>query len=169
MTDKQLDPRYDPAFQPGFDGRVVPGLTRRQEPRSPDAGSTPTIEPLRAAPRATAQPDPYAPHDDFLTAMRQAASTDPARLPEPAAAAAPRPAWRNPFLIAVAIVGLALIAGGISGMTAAYDQRGVSATEAPYVFLVFMQLGGPMLVVLGVATLIGVGFFLAVHWQRARR
>lgn len=169
MTDKQVDPRYDPVFQPGFDGQVVKGLTRRPEPAAPASAATPTIDALRPVPR----PDPYAPHDDFLTAMRDAAASEAPRLadadvPEPRSAPPARPVWRNPFLIVVALIGAALIGIGISGMNAVATQGGFSSADSSYLYFVFMQFGGPMLVVLGIATLVGVVFFLALQWQRGR-
>ena len=75
--------------------------------------------------------------------------------------------WRNPFLIAVAALGLlCLVAGGI-WISRTRDFFDVGAQGSADFWLVMISLvGAPLLLTLGLAIVAGVLFFLARYWQR---
>ena len=158
-SDDDFDPRFDPAFQRGFDGasasdapRVVQRDARRATPaRPPEPGPT--------------QPYVSAPAIGLPPTRSDAADS------EPADAAAlddrPRP---NPFLIALGVVSVALVAAGVWGIQAA--RAPFLATDAAstvdYVGLQILQFLSPVSIALGVATAIGILFVYAVGWQKRR-
>jgi hypothetical protein len=145
-----FDPRFDPAFQRGFDGaevsdapRVVQRDVRRATPVRPPE---PTPPPL--TPSATASADP-----------------------QPSDAAAPdSPPRRNPFLIALGVVSVALVAAGVWGIQAARAPFLATDTTSSvdFVGLQILQFVSPVSIALGVATAIGILFVYAVGWQNRR-
>ncbi|GAB2465080.1 hypothetical protein HD599_000097 [Conyzicola lurida] len=149
-----FDPRFDPAFQRGFGG-----------------GPT-TDAPARAVPR----PPAPAPAQIGLPLVVQAPVTPEGTIPDlqggpDAAADVDAPKRINPFLIALAAASILLIAGGLWGVQAAREpflQTDVAA-QADYVGLQMLMEFAPMAIILGLATGLGVLFFLAAAWQRARR
>lgn len=148
----KFDPRFDPAFQRGYDG------------------------PTRAVPREKLQPT--------ITAPPAARAFDPASAPMPAAEASGQqriiveptelfddePSARrfNPFLIALLAAAVLLIGGGLY-LTSRLGELFASPTESSqydYITLQVMTIAAPMLIVLGIATGIGVLFIYAVRWGR---
>jgi hypothetical protein len=95
----------------------------------------------------------------------------PLRTDPPLAAGAPasgtREPLRNPFLLAVAALGvLCLLAGGIwIGRTRDFFDIGAQ-NEADFWLVMISLVGAPLLLTLGLAIVAGVLFFLARHWQR---
>ena len=139
-----FDSRFDPAFQRGFDGSVA------------------EIRPLVTPPAPAPAPVPDA--VDELAARAAAASTEvPSDIEED-----DEHRGFNPFLLALAIMSVGLIGGGI------YAGQAVSASYAAddvmssldYVTFSFVIYGVPLSIALGVATGIGVLFLLAVRWNR---
>ncbi|WP_166875643.1 hypothetical protein [Salinibacterium sp. ZJ450] len=167
-AEPKIDPRYNPAFQPGYDHAIhaVPASPARLRPveavrkvlsREPQT-STPTarLAPL-AAPQSTELPQ--------LDEVPDVATTDTAD-------ALARPflvVSGNPFLRALWLVGPVLTAFGLWAQwqsVSAFSGFNGGPTR-PEDFLLPQFLGGigPWCTVLGVATLVTVLVLHAVHWR----
>jgi hypothetical protein len=151
MAGERLDPRYDPAFQRGFSGDIeVPAPAGRGAPPEATRLETPAQTPAgRGAP-------PEA------TRLETPAQT-PARRP-----LALRELTRNPFLLALAVLGSGLIIGGAAWANQARQLlavRGGAATELDYWFLRTSAVAVPLLVVAGILIVAGVLFVAAVAWN----
>lgn len=168
MTDAQrkLDPRYDPAFQPGYTGPVV---SARRGP-----GSRVSVP----------APDAVAPDAEGATVAQGAPGSSAERgaaAPEPVAADADAPApareslrelLRNPFLVALTVLGAVLLIAGIAWAERArqlVETRGVASTELDYWFLQTTVVGAPLTVIAGLGVLAGVLFSAARAWERLAR
>ncbi|HTL40500.1 MAG TPA: hypothetical protein VL294_03410 [Pseudolysinimonas sp.] len=169
--EKRVDPRYDPAFQRGFEGAVTSGL-RRHPAQAPDAAIV-TPAPYRAAPdREATRPDAAAASADEAHDPRRAVpeSADGAE-PDPDAVSPARRLSRNPFLVALVVLGLALTVGGLIWANQArllVSGRGAAATDLDYWFLQATVTGAPLTIVAGVSILAGVLFVAATAWNRGR-
>jgi hypothetical protein len=73
----------------------------------------------------------------------------------------------NPFLLALLIVAVALIVTGFYIFQTVREL--FLSTEVDYVTAQAVVYAAPLIVVLGVATAIGVLFVYAVRWKRSRR
>ena len=149
-SDDEFDPRFDPAFQRGFDGEGLRAPRRPVEsaPTAPPIG-LPSIA-LPPTPPSTGETAPATPQtaDDAADDDRQ-----------------PR---RNPFLIALAVVSVALVVAGvwiIQIARAPFDGTNAAA-NVDFVFLQILGGLAPAAIALGVATAIGIVFVLAVDWQK---
>jgi hypothetical protein len=133
-----FDPRFDPAFQRGYDG---PAVTR---PATSDAP-------------APSQADPPLVRIDPQAAIAPQVEQD--ELP---------PRRGNPFLVALGVIGVALAVGGLVLVfqlrTLFGDGNG--NPDFDYVTLQTLMIAAPILAGLGLATGIGVLFVLAVRWGR---
>jgi hypothetical protein len=151
-----FDPRFDPAFQRGFGGGPTTDAPARAVPRSPAPVPVPAqigLPPVVSAPVTS---------DGTIS--------EPQGGPD-AAADVDAPTRINPFLIALTTASVLLVAGGLWGVQAAREpflQTEVSA-QADYVGLQMLMEFAPMAIILGLATGLGVLFFLAAGWRRARR
>jgi hypothetical protein len=167
MTDKdaRVDPRYDPAFQRGFEGTVTSGLRSRTAVRR-----SALVSP---APYRSAEPEPdveeYGVQE--ATTTRTGAEAEPE--PAPAYVAAPqagvRELRRNPFLIALLVLGLVMVIGGAAWANQARQtvaDRGGASTELDYWFLQATVVGAPLTIVAGIGILAGVLFIAASAWNR---
>ena len=154
-SDDEFDPRFDPAFQRGFEGVAATG-SRAPERRS----AVSTAPPAVGAPPAVAQP-PVA--GGVAGPLADSEQTDVAALDEQP----PRP---NPFLIALGVIAVVLVVAGVWGIQAARQPfLGTDvATNIDYVGLQILQLIAPVSVALGAATAIGILFVFAVGWQKRR-
>jgi hypothetical protein len=149
-----FDPRFDPAFQRGFDGAEVP-----------DAPRVVQRDVRRASP--VRPPEPTAGTAPLPPSGTGTASADP----QPSDAAAPdSPPRRNPFLIALGVVSVALVAAGVWGIQAARAPflATDTASSVDFVGLQILQFVSPVSIALGVATAIGILFVYAVGWQNRR-
>ena len=167
MADDGYDPRFDPAFQRGFEGanafpprqgqarapqpvqqRVTPppladsrGASNQERPFGGEHGPSPD----RAVERAVTE---------YVAQARAEAEESPLRL------------RGNPFLIALIVIALALIAAGVfiaSRVDAWYEDVGPDTIG--FGLLNALVYGAPIAVGLGIATLIGVMFAFAVRWR----
>lgn len=171
MSD-DFDPRFDPAFQRGYDGTAdaerSPARTAtsaaapRAHPAQPDAVSQPYFQrqpiarsqpvaqpqPVDAQPRVVAQDGTATSFDEFVETAR-------------------RP---NPFLVALVLLSVALVGGGLylvmrlPGLAA--DAQSSEAID--FATLQVLVEAAPIAISLGVATAAGVLFVFATRWDRSR-
>jgi hypothetical protein len=73
---------------------------------------------------------------------------------------------RNPFLITLVVLGLALTIGGVAWTNQVRQIVVDLATELDYWFLQVSVVGAPLTILTGIAVLAGVLFFLASAWNR---
>ena len=176
--DDDFDPRFDPAFQRGFEQRGAG--QRRTEQSGTDRGADQPRALAREARRAAAAPV-SAPAPAFDASGSAYASAPIAAPPTPSAissdqeradvaADADRPAHKNPFLIALGVLSVALVAVGVWGVQLARQPflETNLATNIDFVGLQILQMLAPVAIGLGVATAIGILFVLAVGWQKRR-
>lgn len=166
MTDEQrVDPRYDPAFQRGYAG---PASSRARPARRSDRAAASSVE----RPATEPPPDPQPAADDTPLVEHPPASPADAE-PEQLARLAPlRDLTRNPFLVAVAVLGLVLAIGGVAWGNQGRQlvaTRGGAATELDYWFLQATVVGAPLTAVAGIAIIAGVLFVAAAAWNRRPR
>ncbi|MEO5919766.1 MAG: hypothetical protein ABIQ01_01350 [Pseudolysinimonas sp.] len=160
--DQRVDPRYDPAFQRGFEGQVRSGLRKRTSVRRSSLVSP--------APYRAEEPEPdveeYGVQD--ATQTRTGAEEEPEPAPEhvPVSSLGVRDLRRNPFLIALVAVGLVLTIGGIAWAVHARQTVADLATELDYWYLQASVVGAPLTIVAGIAVLAGVLFVAAARWNR---
>ena len=146
--DERLDPRYDPAFQRGFAGD---GAGRGAPP---------------PAPRLEVEVDKPA-VIEHLDVIEQPEAIEPVEAPGRPLAL--RELTRNPFLLALTVIGAVLIIGGGAWANQARQLlavRGGAATELDYWFLRTSAVAVPLLVVAGILIIAGVLFVAAVAWNR---
>ena len=143
MAKDTFDPRFDPAFQPGFDGGTV--QVSRPKTTRPASPAQAALEKRSASAEEPVVAEPDAEVEPVETSRRP-----------------------NPFLIALAAVSVALIAGGLG---AAQSVRGLFTTEnisvdLDYISLEMIKFAAPLAVALGIATGIGVLFIYAIDWKK---
>jgi hypothetical protein len=185
-----IDPRFDPAFQRGFDPSIP--IEESVPQRQPRPVAVPPV--LRAPATAPASVEPAASVAPTAVAT-PAPPTTPAAGPSPAVAQNPGAdivdpdaegtdapedadalaetdsepsAARNPFLLFLGIIAVALIAVGVwlfvrSGE--AFNSREVRS-QGDYMTLTATINMAPFIALLGVATVIGVLFVFAARWKR---
>jgi hypothetical protein len=145
--DDRFDPRFDPAFQRGYTGPVPTSV--------PATNAKPRID--SPAPHRVAEPEQSAHrvvHDD---------RDDEFEYPDDA------PLRRaNPFLIALGVVALALVGGGLYLISRMRDLFASTQNQADFDFVTMQVLMvlAPIIVCLGLATAIGVLFIYAGRWGR---
>jgi hypothetical protein len=146
-----FDPRFDPAFQRGFDGPTrtdVPVSAPASPPRSP----APKLEKVE-------EPREFSDQADALSAAEvDDALEAPTRRP-------------NPFLIALTVVSVILIIGGLWAAQFARESFLTVnlSTDIDYVTLQMVIFGAPLAIAIGIATALGVLFILAQRWRRRGR
>lgn len=175
MSDNEVpdfDPRFDPAFQRGFDGPT----TRRSQITGGEAPSGYLRNPRPVSvqpPAALLQPvDPARNEgwENFLGSPADvAAASVAAPVSQDAADAEPEltTRGRNPFLIVLLAISVLLIAGGVGGLQwlrAKFLAPDI-ATDLDFVTLQAATVGAAIVVGLGLATAIGVLFVYAVRWR----
>jgi len=145
MSDNvRFDPRFDPAFQPGYEGPIAPVTpAARQRPPAAAPISLPPVAPVHAP-----------------------AIVVPAVGAEVEDDAAPRRA--NPFLIALGAVAAVLVGGALYLISRLRDLFAdtQSSSTFDYVTLQVMLFAAPLLLVLGLATGVGLLFVFALRSDR---
>ena len=166
MTDQgppNIDPRFDPAFQRGFDGDVT--VTRRRA--TPGAPSvTPAQD--RSAQEPVQRPNLPARPPVSPAEAPAAVETEPEAGLIAEDAAVTRGA--NPFVIALWVIAAVLVAVGAWGIQwarAAFLTESLT-TNVDYVLVEIVRVAAPASIGLGAATAIGLLFLSAVRWQRKR-
>ena len=134
--DARFDPRFDPAFQPGYDGPIAESLPARARPVAAAPEALPVVQTLVAR-----EPEP---EDD------------------------PSPQRANPFLIAIGVAAIVFVGGGlylVSRLRDLFaDTQSTSAID--YTTLQVLMYAAPLVLVLGLATGVGLLFLLAVRRDR---
>ena len=166
MTDEQqVDPRYDRAFQRGFEGAVASGVRSRTSVRR-----TALVAP---APYRTTEPEPqveeYGVQD--VAPTRSSAEDEPEEAPDlvPASQVTVRDLTRNPFLIVLSVLGVALVIAGGAWANQGRQlvaARGGASNELDYWFLQSTVVAAPLTILAGIAILAGVLFVAATAWNR---
>lgn len=153
-SDDEFDPRFDPAFQRGFNGDRV----RSVQPR-PFVEQAPSLPASPAAP-PIGMPPAASPADDAVV-------LSPSQIADAADEAEPQRRL-NPFLVCLAVVSVALVAAGvwIIQITRAPFEDGSGGANADYVLLQLLGGLAPAAIALGIATAIGIVFVYAVDWQK---
>jgi hypothetical protein len=176
-----IDPRFDPAFQRGFDPSIP--IEKFVPPRQPRRSASPPVEIAPAAPSAA----PVAPAPASVPTPPVAAEAKPAAAPETAQAvsvdgdttvvvavvaeeATESSAVRNPFLLFLGIIAVALIAVGVWLFVRSGDAFNTSQvrSQGDYMSLTATINMAPFIALLGAATAIGVLFVFAARWKRRR-
>jgi len=154
MSDEasKFDPRFDPAFQRGFDGKTQATPREKLQPTSVFA---PVAAPP-ARPVAAAQPE-------AVQAVNRVV-VEPTEIVDDEGEAR----RVNPFLIALLAAAVLLIGGGIYLVSRLGEMfaNPSASSQYDYITLQALTIAAPMLIVLGVATAIGVLFIYAVRWGR---
>lgn len=151
--DRDFDPRFDPAYQRGYEG-VVDAASRPPRVTAAPAARAAEPEPIDAVTAAAASPQPasvhHTPVDEFVEAPARRA---------------------NPFLIALIVLSVALIGGGLYLVVKMRDLFADTQSSTDFDFVTLQVLIGaaPIAIGLGVATALGVLFIYAVRWNRAER
>lgn len=163
MTDEQrVDPRYDPAFQRGFEGTVSSTLrTRAAVKRSAIVSPAPfrSVE---------AEPD----EPGLQEAEPTLAATDEVIEPPelvPANKGTMREFVRNPFVVLLILLGGGMVIGGsvwANQGRALVAARGGASTELDYWFLQATVTSAPLTILAGITILAGVLFLAAGVWSR---
>jgi hypothetical protein len=166
--DVEIDPRFDPAFQRGFDQTIpIEEYVPDPLPRKTVASSPPPVvaaPPLAPAPPAAPKATPAAMVPDYIDVE---SDDDAEPVAEPEADSSPS---RNPFLLFLGIIAIALVAAGIwlfvrSGD--AFNSRDVRS-QGDYMSLDATIHMAPFIALLGGATAIGVLFVFASKWRKRR-
>jgi hypothetical protein len=159
----EIDPRFDRAFQRGFDpGTPVEEYVPPPLPRKVDV---PAPEPARAMAATPATSPPIAEPAATLhsPAVEVETEDEPVIEPQPDASLA-----RNPFLLFLGIISIALIAAGIWLFVRSGDAFNSAEvrSQGDYMSLTATIQMAPFIAILGGATAIGVLFVFAARWRR---
>src|SRR5690554_1446465 len=171
---KNFDPRFSREFQPGFDPRVhreaPPSVSRESAPRP----TTPSLitRTTRVTDAATAAPGRDSDAGADAAPDGTAAPSTTAASSEPHADTTPeddQPFWRrlNPYLVALGVIGVALIGASLGWMGWVYSIANSPLTQQfDYLIMQFAMFGAPILLSVGVASLLSILVVLAVKWRR---
>ena len=168
----KFDPRFDPAFQRGYDGPPPAAAPQRTLRRS-RSDSPP--EPIGLPPQYSALEQPVFAErpSEFLqpdATGRRADDRVARELLELESDLEDAPRARNPFLAILAVVGVLLIAGSVAflmNLEGLIEGASMQGSQTVFYYLQAVIYGAPMLIALGLATLIGVLFVYAVRWKRS--
>jgi len=169
-----IDPRYDPAFQRGFDGEVATG-PRGQSTLRRTAAVNPAPARMPAQPAQPSAPDSVeSPADEaepLPTLSPMPDSSADAMDAAPQAAATPRELIRNPFMIALAaLAALLILVGAIWAYEgfAAIVKNGGTRNEVEFWAAQTMSFGAPLAIVVGLGIVAVLLVLFGRSWQRAR-
>ena len=165
-----IDPRYDKAFQRGFDGEVATG-PRGQSTLRRTAAVNPAPARMAAQPVEQLEPaDDQAAHLPTLGLAPQAAAAAPIES-APAHVTTPRELIRNPFMIALGALGALLI---LVGAIWAYEgfativKNGGTRNEVEFWAAQTMSFGAPLAIVVGLGVAAVLLVLFGRSWQRSR-
>ena len=166
-----IDPRYDPAFQRGFDGEVATG-PRGQSTLRRTAAVNPAPARLAAQPVEQSAPLPAESPEllPVLEPVAEAAGAVPVDA-APRPVASPRELMRNPFIIALSALGaLLILAGSIWAYEgfAAIVKNGGTRNEVEFWAAQTMSFGAPLAIVVGLGIAAVLLVLFGRSWQRSR-
>ena len=164
MTDGNFDPRFNPAFQRGFEGQADATAAAPRPQASPPAsliGTPPITATPQVRPAQNLAPQNLAPRDSSIRDIPAGRAT-PSNLVDETDHYddAPR---RNPFLIALTVLAVALVGGGLLLISRLRDLFDDTTAGYDWVTVQVLTYGAPLLVALGLATGIGLLFVLALR------
>lgn len=167
--DQRVDPRYDPAFQRGFEGDVTSTIRTRTAVRRTALVSPAPFRSNEPEPEPEPEVEEYGVHD--VEPTRSAVDDAPGVAPERVAVrpAGVRDLTRNPFLVILVVLGLIMIVGGGAWANQGRQlvaARGGASTELDYWFLQATVVAAPLTILAGIAILAGVLFIAAAAWNR---
>lgn len=147
--DGEFDPRFNPAFQRGYDGPIPDASAPARETPTPAARAV-ASEPA-PLPRLEPQPEQDRDYDDRFIESEVAG---PRRV--------------NPFLLVLGAVSALLVGGGLLLVLRLRDlfEDTQSSSSFDFVTLQVLTAAAPLVICLGLATGIGVLFVFAVRWNR---
>lgn len=170
--DARFDPRFDPAFQPGYVGpTVVPDIPTRAPgaPGNTGAPGTTVVSETRVVSGNTVMSGGAEPPRALEPDARVSQSSPPT-VDLMADADAPLDEGRraNPFLITLGALSLLMIFGGVYVVSRMRDLFSISQSSSDFDFVTqqVLMYAVPLVIVLGIATGIGVLFVFAVRWGR---
>ncbi len=151
----EFDPRFDPAFQRGYDSPDPVG------PKTTDA-SAPAH---RRQPGGTAEPavsaEPAA-HLGEGVGQNHLRSNDDDHDHD----LGPEPRGINPFLIALVAAAAVFVAVGLGLVSQIQSITDSADSNYDYVLVQTLMIGSPIIIGLGLATGVGVLFLFAARWRR---
>ncbi len=159
----EVDPRFDPAFQRGFDPSIpIEEYVPAPVPRKSAPPVAPPAPVVLAPTPVVAQPSPAA-----VAPAAPDAEDAPAQDTDSPEEADASPS-RNPFLLFLGIIAIALVAAGIwlfvqSGD--AFNSKEVRS-QGDYMSLDSTIHAAPFIALLGGATAIAILFVFAARWRR---
>jgi hypothetical protein len=175
MADDGYDPRFDPAFQRGFEGetalsprqaQTAPATSASRSVISPPPGLAPAEQQAQVFSQAQGRDHGQPPARQGEGLRPRSPHVEPERDAPDRLAPAPAPLRSNPFLIAVLVLAIALIGAGVligSRIDLWYDD--VSPDGPGFGLLNMLQFGAPLAIILGLATVIAVLVILALRWR----
>ena len=153
MTEK-FDPRFDPAFQRGYDGPT-------------DVAPKPTTQPQAAGRAESARigspPPPARTADEPERAAASTAVSTESTADNEAEDSDARRA--NPYLIALGAISILLVGGGLYLVSRIQDIYASSSANFDFVTAQVLIVASPIIVGIGILTGIGVLFLYAVRWR----
>jgi len=157
--DARFDPRFDPAFQPGYEGPLVPArpspVSTRVAAPAPIGSPPAAVVPRSVAPTRAAEQVPAIPSRGVDDRLADEELDDPA------------PLYRNPFVIALIAIAVALISVALWLTTQLRDMYENAQGDAfDFVRAQVLIALTPLLLVLGGATAIAVLVLFAIRWRR---
>jgi hypothetical protein len=189
-SETHIDPRFDPVFQRGFDPSTsvdesVPaaappaaaplaGVPRRAPSSVPVAAAgapAPIAAPARIIPVQAPPPLPVSERSAPPVVQAELTPDDVVRLADsPEDIADDSSPTRNPFLLALGIIAVVLVAVGIwlFGQTGDAFNSSEVRSQGDYMTLVATIQVAPFIALLGGATAISVIFVFAARWRRHR-
>jgi len=169
-----IDPRYDPAFQRGFEGAVATGPRGQSTLRRTAAvNPAPARMPAQAAqPAERVEPAAVEPAEPLPTLAGAAEPASAAAMDAaPPPVTTPRELIRNPFMIALAaLAALLILVGSIWAYEgfAAIVKNGGTRNEVEFWSAQTMSFGAPLTIVAGVAIAAVLLVLFGRSWQRGR-
>jgi hypothetical protein len=156
-TGSGVDPRFNPAFQRGFDPSVP---IEEYVPASAPAAGTPTVAAPTAAPTQAVPTDADAASEAESLLRTNASATD---TDSPASEV---PAARNPFFVALLVVALLLIGAGTWLFVSTENQFDSSQVQSQgdYVSLTSLIEFAPFLALVGGVIIIGLLFIVGLRY-----
>lgn len=168
-----IDPRYDPAFQRGFEGEVTTAprgqSTLRRTAAVNPAPARPVAQQLEESPRAADVATPRPPVEELAEAKADADAAAPVA---PSPTATPRELARNPFVIALAALAVVLVIGGAIWAYEGFAtivRNGGTRNEVEYWAAQTMSFGAPLTIIVGVAVVAALLVLFGRSWQRSHR